>query len=240
MTDREHGELPTDAARRIGGTSDLAPTAPHPAPTQDAVLPTVEITRPPQNPWQPGEDIVSLRGGVGLVDNIRRDGRRASFTMRRPGEPPEDLWVPIRHFDQRLRDGDWAKIQDFGEGPPEPDWVHSEVRRILPPSDEPPPHAVHVEPRMLTGAVFGEMVTVYGAPGESFARFRERDTFVSRGGWHRPDAWAKWDTGRHEWSDAQDAPIGFELEALLELWYNTWQLTYHFFREHPGHFAESP
>lgn len=213
MTEREHGAVPSDDAAK------LERTAPFPPPT---------------------EDIVFLRGGVGVIGNIRRDSRGAGFTLLRPGESPEHLWIPIRHFDERLRDGDWARIQDFGEGPPEPDWCHSEVRRILPPSDEPPMYAVRVEPKMLTGATFGELVTIYGGFGQAFSRFRERDDIVQRGKWHRPDAWRKGFGADSKWSDADAPPMDFKLEALLELWYSVSRLTYSFFRENPGYFAENP
>ena len=193
---------------------ELERTAPYPMRPEDTA-PRAGVTAPVQyESWRPREEIVSLRGGVGIIDNIRRDSGRARFTIRRPGEPPEDLWLPINHFDERLRDGDWGRIQDVGEGPPEPDWTHSELRRILPPQDEPPASAVHIEPKMLTGAVFGVMVTIHGNRGESFARFRENDSTSQWGSWHKPDAWVQdWGSDR-KWSDAETQSVDFRLDPF--------------------------
>ena len=129
---------------------ELERTAPYPMQPEDTAARARVIAPLPYESWRPKEEIVSLRGGVGIIDNIRRDSGRARFTIRRPGEPPEDLWLPNNDFDERLRDGDWGRIQDFGEGPPEPDWRHSELRRILPPQDE-PQGAVHIEEKMRGG-----------------------------------------------------------------------------------------
>ena len=93
---------------------------------------------------------------------------------------------------------------------------------------------------MLTGAVFGVMVTIHGNRGESFARFRENDSTSQWGSWHKPDAWVQdWGSDR-KWSDAETQSVDFRLDPLLDLWHSAWELTYSYFREHPGYFAESP
>jgi hypothetical protein len=194
-----------------GGDPELERTTPFPPPPKDQAARFQFDDR-----WRPREEIVFLRNGI-RGHRPTSDGR-----MNKPGSlfdgpvnRPRTLSLPANHFDERLRDGDWAKIQDFGEGPPEPDWVHSDVRRILPPRDEPATYAVHIEPMMLTGAVSGTMVTIHGGGGESFARFRERGRYRERGGWHLPDAWVTGFAKDRKWSDAEPPELRYELPC----WY---------------------
>jgi hypothetical protein len=188
-------------------------------------------------PWnesdRPNVEICSYRSGVGIVDNIRRDGNRMWFSFGRPGEHPEDLWLAPDHFDERLRNGDWARIKSVGEGPPEPDWNHSELWRMLPPRDEPPISAVHIEPTWAYGV--GEvMVTVQLDDGQSFSRLKETDRYNRRGEWHLATAWPR---GAYrpdrEWSDADAPKVGYEVETLLELLYSAWRLAYTMVRNKP-------
>jgi hypothetical protein len=178
-------------------------------------------------------EICSWRTGVGIVDNIRRDGNRMWFTFARPGECPEDLWLAPDHFDQRLRNADWACIKSVGEGPPEPDWNHSELWRMLPPRDEPPTGAVHIEPTWAHGV--GEvMVTVHLDNGQSFSRFKEKDRYKRRGEWHLPTAWPRGTySPDRTWSDADAPEVRYEVETLLESLYSAWRLAYTMIRKRP-------
>ncbi|MCV7008799.1 MULTISPECIES: hypothetical protein [Mycobacterium] len=169
-----------------------------------------------------GVEICFLRTGIGVVDNIRRDGDRVWFTFARPGELPENLWLATPFFDQRLVNGDWAAIETEGEGPPEPDWRHSEIRRIRPPLDEPPEFALQIEPVRSYGD--GEvMVNVHLGSGRWFSRFKATDRLYpayERGGWHLPGARQLDGHGSgRTWSDADAPSLPYDVETLLELLY---------------------
>ncbi|OBK21751.1 hypothetical protein A5634_09155 [Mycobacterium asiaticum] len=158
------------------------------------------------------------------------------FSFGRPGEPPENLWLAPEYFDQRLRNGDWAGIKTEGEGPPEPDWTHSELWRMLPPRDEPVKHSLHIEPAFHYGV--GEiMATVHLGDGQSFARVRERDRYRTRGQWHLPTAWPRNTySADRQWSDADARPLPYQLETLLDLLHSTWRLAYSMVRDKPEMF----
>ncbi|WP_065036875.1 hypothetical protein [Mycobacterium asiaticum] len=172
---------------------------------------------------RPNVEMCSWRQGVGIVDNIRRDGNRVWFSYARPGEPPEDLWLAPEFFDHRLCDGDWADVKTVGEGPPEPEWMHSELWRVVPPRDEPPAETVHIEPAHVY--VAGVMATVHLGHGHSFSRFRDDDHYQRRGEWHLPTAYPRARfTDDRQWSDAGGPPMPDQVETLLDLLYSAWRL----------------
>lgn len=186
--------------------------------------------------WR-GIEIFSWRSGVGIVTDIRRDGNRVRFNFLRPGECPEDLWLAPQHFDQRLLNGDWARVSSVGEGPPEPDWEHSEIWRIVPPRDEPPQFAVHIEPTL--GYRSGEtMVNVHLGGGRWFSRLKASDRFLpsrhERGGWHLPTARPQEPFSEdNKWSDAGDPPLNYNVETVLDSLYAAWRLARNMTRDRP-------
>jgi hypothetical protein len=120
----------------------------------------------------------------------------------------------VRVAGDRALDGA-GDLSAVGEGPPEPGWTHSEIRRVVPPRDEPPAGTLEIE-----GVQYGTRVTIHLHGGDAFARVRGRDD----GLWHGARAYqVHYSDGR--WWVNDDAPqLVDETSTILEILYQVWRV----------------